>query len=447
MWRSERRAGLFCGVLLACGTLGAAESQSLVKPGDRVAIFGDSISTGRGYGCQAVALMSQERPDLNLVWLENGHPGWRADHATNAIAKVLEGKPTLVTIMFGTNDLGQQGARGVAALRERLRILVAAFKQEGIRVVLLTTPYTSNDTVWGRSLDDAPLPRMAEEVFALGKEEHLPVFDMYTAMRLAEQERRKQDRTFMMFSAPGDCHPNAAGHAIMARALADFLLTGKTPPRVPFAWQHPTVPVGVAVQLDQPLDVMAAEAKFPQSTPMVLDQAAQIGETNRWKGPQDLSAKAVAAWDDASLYLEVAVTDDVVVPGSKQPAWGDDGIEFFFDTRPFKQRDVASGPGYFQMLIPTLPSNGVAAAACGNLASFDAARVKACYERTASGYTVRFAIPWSTIGFTPRKGADLGFDFAVNDRDDAQQGRYKALWRGAGDDYTDAGSTGTLKLQ
>ena len=38
-------------------------------------------------------MINQERPELKLVWLDHGHPGWRADHALEAVDKVLADKP------------------------------------------------------------------------------------------------------------------------------------------------------------------------------------------------------------------------------------------------------------------------------------------------------------------------------------------------------------------
>ena len=435
--------------LLPSGVWGriADKRAPLVQPGDRIAIFGDSISTGKGYGYLAVELMNAEQPDLQLSWLENGHPGWRSDHAAGAVDQLLAGKPTLVTIMFGTNDLGQLGARGIAELPAHLKVLVDRFKQAGVRIVLLTPPATSNETLWGASLNAGGLPQMAEEVFALGKAEGIPVFDMFMVSRLANNEGRKQDPTFQMYMAPGDVHPNALGHQLMARALANFLLGKSTPPRKPFVWHRPTRPVGDATQVTETVDLHAVEPLFPNARPMLLDNVAQILEPSRWKGVADLSAMATAGWDSANLYLEVAVTDDVVMPGERQPAWSDDGIEFFLDVRPIKQRRVAMSPGYYQLLVPTLKADGVTIVNCGKMDELDVSTVTAVYRRTLHGYLLRVAIPWSSLRYTPRRKSTIGLDFAINDRDDATQSRYKALWRGAGDDFTNAGALGTLRLR
>jgi lysophospholipase L1-like esterase len=417
----------------------------LVQPGDRIAIFGDSISTGKGYGYKAVELLKAAHPDWGLTWQDNGHPGWRSDHAQKALDQLVAGKPTLVTIMFGTNDVGQTGARGIAALGANLRVLVEGVRASGARVVLLTPPYTSDESAWGAYLNRTALPQMAEEVFALGKTLKVPVCDMFTAMRLANDAGRKADQKFQMFSAPGDVHPNDLGHTLMARALADFLLGTAVPPRVPFVWKHPNSPVGEAEAVTA-VDLTAAGPLFPSAVPMMLTEKRQTLFTNRWKSPADLSARGTAGWDAKHLFIEIEVTDDVVIAGDKQPAWGADGIEFFVDTRPFAQRTPGAAVGYFQFLVPVMPADGAAPVACGNQTPFDASTVQAASWRTKGGYRLRFALPWASLGFTPAAGGNIGFDFAINDTDDAKTERYKALWRGAGDDYNEGGSLGTLVL-
>jgi hypothetical protein len=283
-------------------------------------------------------------------------------------------------------------------------------------------------------------------VFALGAAEDVPVFDMFGAMRDAELAARARDPAFMMFSGPGDCHPNAAGHAVMGKALAAFLLGESVPARRPFVWTCPGKPAASAVHLGRAAVVEADDWAFTDAAPMVLDRADQMLEPGEWRDAADLSARATAAWDAQCLYVQVRVTDDAVLPGDKPPAWGWDGIEFFFDTRPRAQRDVAYAPGYFQMLVAVAPEDGSTPAFCGTMDAFEAAAVKAWSRRTADGYVLRFAMPWAQLRVTPSAGLELGFDFAINERDDPAKGRYKALWRGAGDDYTNAGSLGVLTL-
>jgi lysophospholipase L1-like esterase len=446
MAKQNGRIATVFGIALAVALLSPcapAAGEPLVRPGDRVLIFGDSISSGKGYGKIAIDLINAEQPELKLEWLEHGHPGWTAKGALAVIDDVIARKPTVVTLMWGTNDVGQDGARGVAEIGARLRALLEPLQAAGIRALLLTTPRTGSVGAYSQELNRSALPRMGAEIVALGRTLDVPVFDMFAAMRRADEAGRVEDPAFLMFSAPGDCHPNALGHQLMGRALADFLLGRSDVQHTPFLWAWPGQPEGVAQSAGSP----AAGAARPGARPLVLDQERQVNEPERWQGPADLSARAFAAWDEERLHLMVEVADDVVLAGEQQPAWGHDGIEFFIDTRPPDKRDVAYAAGYFQFLVAVPATDGPAPVACGNMDKLDAAAVNATCTRTAAGYRLEVSVPWVQLRFTPAKGTDIGFNFAVNDRDEADRGRYKALWRGAGDDYVNAGATGLLRLE
>jgi hypothetical protein len=415
----------------------------LVQPNDKVLVLGDSISTGRGYGYNAINFINKEYPDMKLTWLEHGHPGWHTKHAMDVIDDIIGKKPNFITIMFGTNDLGSGGVKGVAEIKERLRTLMEPLMEAGIKVVLLTTPYTSDALPYSHELNISSLPRMGEYITELGKELNVPVFDMYAFMKQVDEDGLAKNPKFLMFNSAGDCHPNNVGHQLMGRALADFLMGKSIIKHKPFVWKYSGKPKATAKFAEKPVDLTAIRG----IKAMVLDNVSQIVEADRWKGKTDLSANAYAAWDKTNLYLTVDVTDDVIMASEKQPAWGFDGIEFFFDTRSAKQRMVEYAPGYFQMLVAVPLTDGPAPVACGGMDTFDPTIVVANCTRSEGKYRLQIAVPWAQLKFTPKNGADIGFDFAINDKDQTDKGRYKSSWRGNGDNYVNAGSTGKLKLE
>jgi lysophospholipase L1-like esterase len=438
--------GLAC-LAVAASRASAEEPVALVKPGERIVVFGDSISGGNGYGFHAVQFLNQEHPDWKLNFVSSGYAGWTAKRAATVIDKVLAAKPDVVTIMFGTNDLGLDGSRGAGEFKERIRALVRPLKEAGVRVILLTTPFVSGTSAYGREWRERCLPRMGDEVIALAREEGLPVFDMFLAMQELHAEGRKNDPQFCLFNTPDDCHPNARGHQLMGRALADFLAGKPQTPRPPFLWTG-TKPAATAGHVDRPLDLAAAKLTWPAaSTPMILDKLAQIADPAPWTAPADLAAVGTAAWDKENLYLRVEVTDPVVVIGPKQPAWGYDGIEFYFDTRPADQRDVISGAGYFQFMVAVTETNGAAVAACGKGTEADVATLKAFSRKTDKGYVITLAVPWTALGFTPATGANLGFDYTVINKNEPKGKDYIGLWRGAGNNWINAGNLGILTFQ
>jgi lysophospholipase L1-like esterase len=434
-------------LLLLIAVAVAAETP-LVQPGDRVAVFGDSISTGEGtYGGLAIRLINAERPDLRLTWLGHGFPGHRADQVLDKVDAILAGKPTLVTLMFGTNDLGQKGARGIAELPVHLRALVDRFRAAGVRVALLTTPLNDDVEPIGHERNTAGLPRMAQAVVDLGRELDLPVFDMFGAMQRSFPAAKAADPAVALFSGPGDCHPSAAGHALMARAFADFLLGKPQPARPAFVWNWPGTPVGKAVQV-QTLPDPLADAVFPAPPSMTMRGPGHAQSPERWRGDADCSGSGAACWNAQGLALELAITDDHLIPGKQQPAWGDDGVELFLDLRPAAKRDIAWAPGLSQLLVPLGETDGAVPVACGGFDAVVADKVRAASKRIPGGYRLRVLIPWTALGAAaPVAGGDIGIDWAVNDRDDPAQGSAKVLWRGAGDDYTTGGATGKLVLE
>lgn len=433
--------------LAITGTCALAEELvPRVKPGDKIVVFGDSISTGNGYGFHAVQFLNEAHPDWKLSFVARGYPGWTAKGAATVIDKVLAEKPDVVTIMFGTNDLGLDGSRGAGEFKERMRALLTPLKKAGVRVILLTTPFVSSTSAYCRDGHACKL-RMGEDVIALAKEEGLPVFDMFLAMQELHAEGRKTDPQFCLFNTPDDCHPNARGHQLMGRALADFLAGKPQAPRLPFRWTG-TKPAATAGHVDKPLDLAAANLAWPAaSTPMIMEKPEQIADPAPWTGPADLAAIGTAAWDATNLYLRVEVTDPVVVIGPKQPAWGYDGIEFYVDTRPADQRDVVSGAGYFQFMVAVTETDGAAVAACGKGTEADPATLKAFSRKTDKGYVITLAVPWTALRFTPATGANLGFDFTVINKNAPKGKDYIALWRGAGNNWVNAGNLGMLTFQ
>lgn len=436
---------IICALLIPVFAF-AAKGTPLVQPGDKIVTFGDSISTGNGYGYLATNLLNAEHPDWQLTWVGRGYPGWTSEGALKVIDDVIAEKPDLVTIMFGTNDIGMAGSRGITYLQQNLRNLVRPLKKAGIRVVLLTTPYVSNSTSYSRELNQYCLPRMGDEIFALGRKEKVPVFDMFTAMKAFEQAGLESSRSFMMFNGPGDAHPNAIGHAGMARALANFLAGQGQLKRPPFRLRYDK-PQAVAAETKMPINFSANSIWPADSTPMRIADSTRISSPSSWKTTDDLSAVAYAAWDKEKLYLSVAVSDPDIVIGEKQPAWGYDGIEFFFDTRPTKKRDVAYSPGYTQLMVAVMPENGAAIPDSGRADPFDDSTVTATSQLTEKGYLIQLAIPWPSLNFRPKKGANLGFDYTIINRKTPPAASYIALWRGAGFDYINAGCLGSLILK
>ena len=172
--------------------------------------------------------------------------------------------------------------------------------------------------------------------FRLGREMKLPVFDAFAAVRDALREEQRANAAAQLFAAPGDVHLNERGHSCLGNALALFLLGKTAPQHIPFKSTNLNAPVA---QVAHTVPDKSSTIAPAGATTMLLINEGQILDPARWKGRNDLSASGFACWDEKLLTITINVVDDVVLPGEKQPAWGNDGIEFFLDTRsPEKTR-------------------------------------------------------------------------------------------------------------
>ena len=72
------------------------------------------------------------------------------------------------------------------------------------------------------------------------------------------------------------------------------------------------------------------------SSPAVLDDASQIiRDLSFWQGPNDLSAKVYAAYDEENLYLAFDVTEDTPYGAIEMlPLDGEDNLKVFISTDP-----------------------------------------------------------------------------------------------------------------
>ncbi len=153
-----------------------------------------------------------------------------------------------------------------------------------------------------------------------------------------------------------------------------------------------------------------------------------------WTNPADLSGTARLAWRNESLFIAVDVTDDTIAQrGRGQDLWRGDHVMLFLDTSPQQdkgrtsfdggQYQIALSPGSLAStgdpLLDTKPEFYVYHPQGVPLAGAIIAAV-----RTANGYAIEAAIPWSAFeGFSPAEGAALAFEVAISDCDanDPQQ--------------------------
>jgi lysophospholipase L1-like esterase len=185
----------------------------------RLEPMGDSITwgyqstTGDGYREDLLSMLAAEGHKPDFVGsatggtmsdpYNEGHAGWRIDQlAAITDASLATYRPNVVTLMMGTNDLGQNYQ--VATAPARLKALVnQILKDDPVATVLVANLIVSTNTVVApaRPAYNATIPPMVKAEEAAGK--HV-VFVSMNALTTAD-----------MFDA---LHPNDTGYQLMAVA-------------------------------------------------------------------------------------------------------------------------------------------------------------------------------------------------------------------------------------
>jgi lysophospholipase L1-like esterase len=196
-----------------------------------IVTLGDSITKGVRSGVESeetfAALVEAGLKKQGVVAgvINVGIGGERTDQALARLdTQVLSHKPRIVTIMYGTNDSfvdkGKKEPRlTVSEFRENLVEIVARLRAAGVTPVVMTEPR------WGpearNGLDENPNSLLEEylaECRSVAKDEKVPLVDHY-----AHWEKAEADGTKIADWTTDQCHPNPAGHRVMAELMLPVL--------------------------------------------------------------------------------------------------------------------------------------------------------------------------------------------------------------------------------
>jgi hypothetical protein len=189
-----------------------------------------------------------------------------------------------------------------------------------------------------------------------------------------------------------------------------------TPPFEPLLeLEGPTRAVAAALRTGAPPPLDGTLEGFDLSEPLHLGLEDQYRRSeDAYPGPDELSAVAYTAWDDAALYVaaQVAKPDLCLRPG--------DAPSLRFDNEPDDinsdglQIYIADEGGHVGFLIvPDKTGTGVRAAATTDSAG-NAQGVEGGWRQTENGYCVTVKLPWPA-GARPHVGGRVGFDLIINE--------------------------------
>jgi lysophospholipase L1-like esterase len=211
----------------------AEESSFLLRDGDRVVFFGDSITEQRlwtRYVAQCVRCRYPER-DVRFF-----NAGWGGDTARGGRARlardVLELKPSVVLLFFGMNDGGYRAPDPAVAAtyRENLAAIAAELRAKGVRVIVMSPG----------CVDDAARPPLAAAHYndtlealaklaqSVAKETGSTFVDVHRPMRDYLDARRQAGIAASL--VPDGVHPNDEGHLYVASVVLKGLGLETVPP-------------------------------------------------------------------------------------------------------------------------------------------------------------------------------------------------------------------------
>ena len=216
-----------------------------------------------------------------------------------------------------------------------------------------------------------------------------------------------------------------AAWEIDARDEARRSLRGARETSTPFEplleLEGPTRAVAAAlrVAVAPPLDGTLAGFDLSEPLHLTLEDQYRRSE-DAYPGPDELSAVAYTAWDEAALYLAVEVTKpDVCLRAGGAPPLGldneaddihSDGLQVYIAA------DGGDGTrdgfvGY--LIVPDAAARGVRATVTSDSAGVSQG-VEGGWKRTEQGYRVTVRVPWPAQA-RPYVGGRVSFDLIVNE--------------------------------
>lgn len=357
-----RRAIWMIRLLVMClagvaTTFARAENDAGFRPGDRWVVLGDSITHSGHYHRFLEIFYTTRFPDWNITVFNAGIGG---DTAVGALTRldrdVLIYNPSVVSIMFGMNDVGralygsadpspdvvrERNAR-IEAYESNLRELISRLRAAGARVILIT-PSPADDTL----ISDPPvrmyvnegLARCADIVFRLGREMDLPVVDFFGPVQAMNLDRQQTDPTSTLIGRDR-VHPGMEGHFLMANLFLRAQMASSTVSRIIFDISGNRMPCAYhgdlsGLQVDGDglrFEFKAAALPFPvpSSVAKVRDllsfqhyfnaQWIQVEGLSNGRHALWIDGERIGAWDAAEWAAGIDVGSDGITPSCRQAA-------------------------------------------------------------------------------------------------------------------------------
>jgi len=220
-------AALLCvGAPIVCLSQTSVHADTILKSGDRVVFYGDSITEQTLYTRYIQQYIDCRYPNLKIHFY---NAGWSGDTAGGALGRldrdVLILKPTVVTLFFGMNDGGYQAVNPdlTAAYTKNMEGIITALQAKNVRVIVFTPGSVDPEKQQARLGDthyNDTLAGLAQVAITLAKKHNCTYVDVHDPMLAYRTAERLKDPNFSL--TPDGIHPFPYGHMLMT----SIMLTG-----------------------------------------------------------------------------------------------------------------------------------------------------------------------------------------------------------------------------
>lgn len=221
-------------VLLAAMTTlssnASAQSAFYLQDGDRVVLYGDSITEQRYYTRDVQDYVATRYPQLQIQFHNAGiagdtvRGGYTGDSATRVSRDVKPWNPSVITIMLGMNDGGYVPPdKDILAAYQSGYVKLLHMLHDAApsaRMTLLeNTPY--DEITHGTEFQGymATTEQNAHAAIVLAAREHLAVVDTNTPVVQFLERAKAANPSFASLLVPDRIHPSEPLHWVMAAAL------------------------------------------------------------------------------------------------------------------------------------------------------------------------------------------------------------------------------------
>lgn len=220
---------------LAAVTALQADNKSILRPGDRLAICGDSITEQKIYSAFIEEYLLGCQPSQKL---EASQFGWGGETSWGFLERmqndVLPFSPNIVTLCYGMNDGDYRVADPAQTEKYRTALtgIVQSFQKAGLREIVVGSPgpvdSTSFKGAWFRPKINADeynttLAGLAATADQVAKTEGVRFANLHAeGIRVMQAMKGKYGTNYFLFGDDG-IHPNEAGHLVMAYAFLKAL--------------------------------------------------------------------------------------------------------------------------------------------------------------------------------------------------------------------------------